>query len=147
MENEKNGFVISTDRSRLDLPLIHSFLTTSYWAAGVSAAALEKSLRNSLCFGLYHGDRQVGFARVLTDFARSASLGDVFVVEEYRGRGLGKWLVRCVLDHPDLRAIPRWLLATRDAHGLYRQFGFRPVRDPERFMEKVAGEDTLSGPR
>jgi GNAT superfamily N-acetyltransferase len=130
------GFLVSTDPARLDLALIHDFLSTrSYWAAGRSAEVVRRAVERSLCFGLYDGDRQAGFARVVTDRATFAWLCDVFVVEEYRGRGLGEWLVEVVLAHPDLQGLRRFLLATRDAHGLYERHGFRPLADPARFME------------
>jgi len=127
---------VSADAARLDLDLIHAFLTESYWAAGRSRAIVEKSIRNSLCFGAYVGDEQVAFARVITDEATFAYLADVFVVPEWRGRGISKRLIREVLDHPGLTGIGI-LLRTRDAHDLYRRFGFEPCKDPERFMSLI----------
>jgi GNAT superfamily N-acetyltransferase len=131
-----NGeFEISTDPARLDLDAVHEFLAGSYWAKGIPRDTLERSVQNSLCFGIYHGRRQVGFARVITDRATFAYLADVFVLPDYRGRGLSKWLMQCILGHPDLQGLRRWMLATQDAHGLYRQSGFTPLKSPERWME------------
>jgi GNAT superfamily N-acetyltransferase len=127
---------VSTDPKRLDLDVIHRFLSQrSYWAEGIPREVVERSIRNSLAFGVYDEDRLVGFARVVTDRATFAYLADVFVLEEYRGRGLSKWLLECVLAHPDLKGLRRWLLVTRDAHGLYARYGFRPLADPEALME------------
>ena len=134
-EQHRDPFVISTDPARLDLAVIHSFLTTSYWARGIPLATVQAAIAHSLPFGIYEGDRQVGFARVITDYTTFALLADVFVLEPWRGQGLSKWLVACVLAHPDLQGLRRWLLATRDAHGLYRQAGFQPLRAPDRWME------------
>jgi GNAT superfamily N-acetyltransferase len=132
----QGSFLISTDPARLDLAVIHDFLSNrSYWAAGRTMEVVRRAVEHSLCFGLYHGDRLAGFARVVTDRATFAWLCDVFVLEEYRGRDLGKWLVGCVLAHPALQGLRRILLATRDAHGLYDPFGFRPLADPARFLE------------
>jgi GNAT superfamily N-acetyltransferase len=129
-------FLISTDPDLLDVPLIHDFLChRSYWAAGIPLEVVRRSLANALCFGLYTGGRQVGFARVVTDRATFAWLADVFVLEAYRGRGLSKWLVESVRSHPALQGLRRFLLATRDAHGLYRRYGFTPLADPGRFLE------------
>ena len=132
----RGDFHVSTDPARLDLPLIHDFLAQrSYWAAGRPLEVVCRSIDHSLCFGLYERGRQVGFARVVTDRATFAWLCDVFVLEAYRGRGLGKWLVECVLGHPALRGLRRVLLGTRDAHGLYARYGFTPLEDPSRFLE------------
>jgi GNAT superfamily N-acetyltransferase len=127
-------YEISNDRSRLDIDLIHGFLSSSYWAQGISRGVVEKSIQNSLCFGVYFGEQQVGFARVVSDFATIAYLADVFIVPEHRGRGLAKWLTQTIVDHPELQGLRRFLLATQDAHGLYAHFGFRPLSNPERFM-------------
>jgi GNAT superfamily N-acetyltransferase len=116
--------VISTERERLDVAAIHAFLARTYWAAGISRDRVEKSLDASLCFGLFAGGRQIGFARVVTDRATFAYLCDVYVLDEFRGRGLGKRLLGAVREHPDLRDLRRFVLWTRDAHGLYEQFGF-----------------------
>jgi GNAT superfamily N-acetyltransferase len=127
---------VSTDPKRLDLDAIHAFLSQrSYWAEGTSREEVERSIRNSIAFGVYDEDRQLGFARVVSDRATFAYLADVFVLEAYRGQGLAKWLVECVLAHPDLQGLRRWVLATRDAHGLYARYGFRPPADPGSLME------------
>lgn len=136
-EWQRGGYVVSTDKSRLDFGLIHEFLSSrSYWATGRPAEVVRRSVENSLAFGLYRGERQVGFARVITDFATFAWVADVFVLEEFRGRGLSKWLMEVMLSHPDLQGLRRWVLATKDAHGLYARFGFEPLRRPERWMER-----------
>lgn len=133
-----DGFVVSTDPARLDVGLVHTYLSQhSYWAQGRPLAVVQTSLEHSLCFGLYAGDQQVGLARVVTDYATFGWLCDVFVLESYRGRGLGKWLVECVVAHPALQEIRRLLLATRDAHGLYQQYGFEPLSNPERWMARL----------
>lgn len=130
-------YVISTDRDRLDLPFIHNFLSnTAYWAQGRSLDLVRRSLDNSLNFGLFHGREQIGFARVVTDYATFAWLADVFIIEDYRGRGLGKWLVEVITTHPRLQGFRRWVLATKDAHELYRRFGFTELKLPERWMER-----------
>jgi len=144
-------YTISTDKQRLDLALVHRYLSqSSYWAQGRPREVVAKSIESSLCFGAYTSDgRQVGFARVVTDRATIAWLCDVFVLEEHRGRGLGKRLVEAVVSHPDLRHLRRILLATSDAHGLYRGYGgFAPLSHPERWMEKLAPADegTSDGP-
>ena len=128
-------FTLSDDRATLDVAYIHAFLTKSYWAQGIPLETVVKSLDNSLCFGLRHAGRQIGFGRAVTDRATFAYLADVFIDPDYRGRGLGKWLVTCVLSHPELQGLRRWLLGTRDAHALYRQLGFVPLPKPEIFME------------
>lgn len=129
------SIVVDTDQSRLDVQTIHRFLTDSYWSRGIPFEVVERSIRGSLCFGLYDGDRQVGFARVISDCTTFAYLADVFVLESHRGRGLGKVLISAVMAHPSLQGLRRWLLATRDAHDLYSQFGFTPLAVPGRFME------------
>jgi nitroimidazol reductase NimA-like FMN-containing flavoprotein (pyridoxamine 5'-phosphate oxidase superfamily)/GNAT superfamily N-acetyltransferase len=129
------GITISTDRALLDLEAIHGFLAGSYWAAGVSRETIARSIANSLCFGAYDDGKQVGFARVISDYATYAYLADVFVAESHRGRGLGKALIAAVVAHPNLQGLRRFMLGTRDANGLYRRFGFRSVRSPERWME------------
>lgn len=132
----RGPFVLSTDRSRLDVLLIHRFLSEqSYWAPGIPRAVVERSIANSLCFGLFHESRQVGFARMVTDRATFAWLADVFVINEFREQGLGKWMIGSLLKHPDLQGLRRVLLGTRDAHGLYAQYGFKPLADPTRFQE------------
>jgi GNAT superfamily N-acetyltransferase len=127
--------VISTDKGLLDLALIHEFLSRSYWSPGVPRAVVERGIANSLCFGVYLARQQVGFARVITDRASFAYLADVFVVESHRGRGLAKRLIETIVQHGDLQGLRRFLLATRDAHSLYRRYGFAEVADPARLME------------
>jgi GNAT superfamily N-acetyltransferase len=130
-------FEISDDRSRLDFKLIHAYLSTeSYWAAGRDIETVRRSIENSLPFGIFEDDTQVGFARVLTDYATFAWIADVFVLKQYRGRGLSKWLMEVILAHPDLQGFRRWVLATKDAHELYRKFGFQELKRPERWMER-----------
>ena len=126
---------VSTDPARLDLDVVHGFLTTSYWAAGIPRELVERSIRHSLCFGAYVDGRQVGFARVISDRATFAYVCDVFALPSYRGRGVGKRIMAAIRAHPELQGLRRWTLATRDAHGLYRQFGFTGPRHPERMME------------
>jgi GNAT superfamily N-acetyltransferase len=128
--------VISTDPTRLDLDVIHDYLSrVSYWAQGRPYSVVQKSVQNSLCFGVYDGAQQVGFARVVTDSATFAWLCDVFVLESHRGQSLGKWLIECVVAHPELTGLRLFLLATRDAHELYRRYGgFQSVDAPDRWM-------------
>ena len=134
-EWHKDGFTISTDRERLDLELIHAYLSEqSYWANGRPMEVVKRSIENSLPFGVYERQGQVGFARVVTDYAAFAWLADVFVLEPWRGRGLSKWLMSVIMGHPHLEGLQRWMLATRDAHELYRRFGFQEISEPSRFM-------------
>jgi GNAT superfamily N-acetyltransferase len=134
-----DGFEISTDPARVDLDVVHGFLTEAYWSPGVPRAVVERSIAGSLPFGLYAPDgAQAGFARVVTDRAVFAYLGDVFVLPEHRGRGLGAWLVECAVGHPELRGLRRWFLATADAHGIYERFGFGPPARPETLMFRDA---------
>lgn len=136
IEFRHGNFVISTNRARLDVTLIHQFLTHSYWSQGIAREVVEHAIQHSLCFGIYSESGQVGFARVITDRATFAYLADVFVLESHRGSGLGKFLMECISNHPQLQNLRRWMLATRDAHGLYAKFGFAPLAHPERFMER-----------
>lgn len=136
MNWNRDTFTVTCDPAKLDHAVIAQFLASSYWAKGIPSATVEKSLQNSLCFAVLDGDRQIGFARVITDRATIAYLADVFILPENRGKGLAKWLMECVLSHPDLQGLRRWMLATLDAHGLYEQFGFAPLKRPERFMER-----------
>lgn len=133
-----SGFIISTDKSKLDIKVIHAFLSNrSYWARGRSLETVQKTIKNSMCFGAYdREDNLVGFARVVTDFAIFAYLMDVFVLEEYRGLGIGKLLVQSIVAHSDLRGVQVWHLDTKDAHGLYEQYGFTEIKDPNTAMEK-----------
>jgi GNAT superfamily N-acetyltransferase len=135
-EYSRGEFTISTDAARLDLDVIHRFLTTSYWAAGIPPNVVKRSIEHSLCFGVYHQDRQVGFARVISDYATFAYLADVFIIEAYRGQGLARWLVEVITAHPDLQGLRRWMLATRDAHALYEKVGFVGIKAPDRWMER-----------
>ncbi|HZI85983.1 MAG TPA: GNAT family N-acetyltransferase [Pyrinomonadaceae bacterium] len=136
-EWKRAEFSISTDPKQLDITVIHKYLSTdSYWAQGRTVETIKRSIENSLNFGLYKSKQQIGFARVVTDYATVAWLADVFVLDAYRGRGLGKWLVEVILSHPDLQRFRRWVLATKDAHELYRQFGFIELKRPERWMER-----------
>src|SRR5438876_8085618 len=138
MANEwhRGEYTISDDRARLDIKVIQKFLSTeSYWATGRSVERVQRSVDNSLSFGVYRGDEQIGFARVVTDYATFAWLADVFVLEEYRGRGLSKWLVEVIISHPQLQGFRRWVLATKDAHELYQRYGFRELHRPERWLE------------
>lgn len=136
-EWRRGDFLISTDRARLDRAVIHDFLKSSYWASKVPRAVVDRSIDNALCFGVYEGSRQVGFARIISDFATFAYLADVFVLESHRGRGLGGWLMETIRNHQNLQNLRRWILVTRDAHGLYRKSGFTSLSHPERLMEIV----------
>jgi GNAT superfamily N-acetyltransferase len=157
VERRRGALLLSTDPARLDVELIYQFLTNCYWAKGIPRDTVARSIEHSLCFGIYdesmatlsstqaapltkgapgpEGPAQVGFARVISDFATLAYLGDVFVLESHRGRGLGKWMMESIMQHPALQALRRWILLTRDAHTLYSQFGFTPLKSPERYME------------
>jgi N-acetylglutamate synthase-like GNAT family acetyltransferase len=141
---EMGKFLISTDRSKLDVDVIHEFLTRSYWAAGIPRATVARSIENSLCFGVYDGADQIGFARVISDFATYGYIADVFILEAYRERGLGKELMASIMAHPDLQGLRRWSLGTRDAHGLYAQFGFRTVDNPSPIMMEIVNQDIYS---
>jgi len=138
---EQEGFIVSTDPARLDVDAIHAALSQAYWSLGIPREIVERSLHGSLCFGLYAGkeggERQIGLARVITDAATFAYLCDVYVLSEFRGRGFGKFLMRAVLEHPDLQGLRRFNLVTRDAHELYRRFGFEEIKNPDRHMEIV----------
>lgn len=133
----EGGFFVSDDAARIDLDVVHGYLTRSYWSPGISRPRVEQALRNSLVFGVYGADGvQVGFARVVTDRTTFAYLCDVFILESHQGQGLGKRLMEAVMAHPDLQGLRRFLLATRDAHSLYARHGFTPLKSPERFMER-----------
>jgi len=136
VERRHGEYIVSTDPARLDLDMIHGFLTNCYWAKGIPRDLVARSIEHSLCFGVYDGSgAQVGLARVVSDFTTVAYLGDVFVLESQRGRGLSKLLMECVTQHPALQNLRRWILLTRDAHELYAKFGFTPVKSPDRYME------------
>ena len=137
-EWRRGEYLISTDKARLDIELIHNYLAnSSYWAVGRPLEVVRRSIEHSLAFGLYRDAQQIGFARVITDYATFAWLADVFVLEEFRGQGLGKWLVDVIISHPDLQGFRRWVLSTRDAHELYRRVGFRELKRTERWMERA----------
>lgn len=139
-EWHRGEYAISTNPARLDIALIHQYLSASaYWAMGRPLDVVRRSIQNSLPFGVYKGGAQIGFARVVTDYATFAWLADVFVLPEHRGQGIGKWLIATVVEHPRLPGLRRWVLATKDAHGLYAQQGFTPLSAPERFMERFTG--------
>jgi GNAT superfamily N-acetyltransferase len=141
MQRAHGEYLFSTDPGLLDLALVHKFLAEeSYWARGIPLAVVEKSVRHSLCFGVYHRARQVGFARVATDYATFAYLMDVFVLPPHRGVGLSKRLMAMIVSHPELQGLRRWMLATEDAHSLYAQFRFAPLARPDRLMEIVDPE-------
>jgi GNAT superfamily N-acetyltransferase len=136
----QNGeFVISTERARLQLDAIHKFLSEeSYWARERTLEQTQGGIENSLSFGVYTSEKQIGFARVVTDYATFAYIGDVFILNEYRGQGLSKWLMETIVSHPELQGLRRWILATKDAHTLYEKTGFSGLKFPERWMEKTA---------
>lgn len=134
-ESTLNEFLYSTDKAKLDTPYIHEFLKKSYWAKEIPEAVMINSIENSLCIGIYHNDQQVGFARLITDYATFAYLGDVFVDEKYRGRGVSKGLMQFILSFEFINGLRRILLVTSDAHGLYKQFGFQLLQRPDRYME------------
>lgn len=136
LEWKQHGLLISTNPARLDVAAIHVYLAQAYWSEQIPREVVERALRHSLCFGLLDGAAQVGLARVVTDYATFAYLCDVYVLESYRGRGLGKWLIECVVSHPQLQALRRFNLVTRDAHGLYSPYGFRTLARPEMHMER-----------
>jgi len=132
----RGEYRITTDRDKQDIVVIHDFLSNhSHWSRGIPIETVRKSIDNSLNFGLFHQDKQVGYARLITDYATIAYLGDVFVLPEYRGYGLSKWLMEVVMSHPDLEGLRRWVLLTSDAHGLYEKTGWKRIAQPERYME------------
>lgn len=136
MEWTKDKFKISTDKTLLNFEAVHHYLSKeSYWAKNISETKIRTACANSLCFGLYEDKKQVGLARLITDYATFAYLCDVYVLPEYQRNGLGKWLMNCVMAHPDLQTLRRWILATKDAQGLYQYSGFEPLKNPDRHME------------
>ena len=145
----KEKFIISTDKSKLDIAVIHKYLSIeSYWAKNIPVVLVQKSIEESFCFGVYRKDNlnkneQIGFARVITDKATFGYLADVFILEEYRGIGLSKWLMQAIMDHQELQGFRRWMLATRDAHKLYEQFGFAALDKPERIMQMTVTDAYL----
>jgi len=142
MESRRNGFTLTTDAARVDLAVVHGYLATSYWAKGIPLEVVKRSVEHSLNFSVWRDaddagpERQVGFARVITDRATFAYVGDVFVLEPWRGRGLSKWIMESIVAHPELQGLRRWSLLTRDAHGLYARVGFTPLARPDRWMER-----------
>ena len=139
MEWQNGQCIISTDKQRLQIDAIQKFLADeSYWASERTIEQTRTAIDNSICFGVYNGERQIGFARVITDCATFAYVGDVFIIDEFRGQGLSKWLMETILSHPDLQGLRRWVLATRDAHALYEKFGFHALTFPDRWMERPA---------
>ena len=131
----RGDYEISTDPARVDAGLVHEFLTNAYWAKGIPLATVRRSIENSIPFGVYHGLQLVGFARIISDLATFAYLADVFILSSHRGRGLSRWLMECIVGHPDLQGLRRWMLGTQDAHGLYAKYGFTAVQSPEIWME------------
>ncbi|HVW63272.1 MAG TPA: GNAT family N-acetyltransferase [Puia sp.] len=133
---EKDDYTITTDKTKMDIPYIHYYLSTeSYWGKGIPLDIVRRSVENSLTFGVFYQDRQVGFARIVSDFATVAYLGDVFIAQDHRGKGLSKWLMEQVMAHPGLQGLRRWILLTRDAHELYKQYGWKSIASPDRWME------------
>lgn len=140
LEAVKDEYRISTDKAQLQLPVIHRYLSEdSYWAKDIPEHLVSASIENSLCFGIYHGNEQVGFARVITDYATFGYLADVFVLPEHRGKGLSKWLMDVINEHPGLQQLRRMMLMTQDAHGLYLQYGYAPLEHPHYAMSKRVG--------
>jgi GNAT superfamily N-acetyltransferase len=138
IHTKQNGdFEISTDQSKLNIPFIHQYLCyESYWAKNIPFSTVQKAVENSLSFGVYHHDTQIGFARIISDFSTVAYLGDVFIVESFRGQGLSKWLMETISEHPNLQGLRRWILLTADAHELYKKYGWTTLADSTRWMEK-----------
>lgn len=133
---KKDEYLLTTDKSKLDLKMIHEFLSgESQWAKGIPFDRVKKSIENSLCFGLYYNDSQVGFARVISDFSTIAYLGDLFILREHRGKGLSRWMLEVIMGHPDLSGLRRWILVSKDAHEVYQQYGWAMVARPENWME------------
>lgn len=131
----KNEFIISTEKSKINIEYVHNFLSRSYWSSGIPVKTVKKAIKGSLCFGVYHSDKQIGFARMITDRATFAYLADVFIDENYRRKGLSKWLMQAIMAHPDLQGLRRIMLPTKDAHGLYKKYGFTPLTSEERWMQ------------
>ncbi len=143
----KGDYLLTTDQAIFDFDKIYEFIAKqSYWAEGIPFSTLKKSVSNSLSFGLFYKESQIGFARVVTDYATFGYLADVFIVPEYRGKGLAHWLMENILSHPELQGLRRWMLATRDAHGLYEKYGFKPLSKPDRMMEITHADIYKTGP-
>ncbi len=136
MKIQQGKYIISDEKDLMDIKIIHQYLSEeSYWCAGIPIEVVKKSIDGAHCFGIFHNENQIGFARVITDHATFAYLADVFVLSGHRGKGLSKWLIKTIVDNPELQGLRRWILATRDAHALYEQFGFTSLAKPDRFME------------
>ncbi len=134
----RGEYVISTDKSRLDPVALHDYLKDAYWCKGIPYEFVKRAIKHTaLCFGVYSQDQQVGYARIISDITTFAYLADVYIHPDHQGHGLGKWLMECIMAHPELKHIRRWTLATKDAHGLYEQYGFKPLARPQRLMEIV----------
>jgi GNAT superfamily N-acetyltransferase len=135
---KKEDYEISTDKSKLDIAFIHTYLSKeTYWAKNIPLEIVQQSIEGSICFGIFHNARQVGFARMVTDCATFGYLADVFIIDEYRGKGLSKWLMEEITNYPGFKNLRRWMLGTKDAHGLYKQFGFTEIQKPERLMQRI----------
>ncbi len=135
-QTQKGAYSISTDKRKLNIPVIHNYLKEAYWCKNIPIEIVKKSIKGSICFGVYHQKKQVGFARLITDTATFGYLADVFILPEYQGNGLGKFLIKSIMECPDFQGFRSWSLATKDAHGLYAQFGFEPLAEPEKRMLK-----------
>jgi GNAT superfamily N-acetyltransferase len=136
VSERKDDFIITTDKSKMDVAFIHRFLSTqSYWSPDIPFEKVNAAVDNSLNFGLFHHEKQIGYARVVSDYCLIAYLGDVFVIPDYRGKGLSKWMMEKIIAHPDLQNLRRWILLTRDAHELYKKYGWKTIAAPERWME------------
>ena len=135
LEGNNGRYSISTDPARLDFHAVHAYLTEAYWARGRAYETVVRAVQHSLCFGLYDGDAQIGFARVITDYTLFSYLCDVYILDGHQGQGLGVWLIRTVLEHPELQSVRRWTLATSDAHGFYARFGFAAMANTDKYME------------
>jgi GNAT superfamily N-acetyltransferase len=133
-EWRREQYLVSTDKRRIDLAVVHHFLTNSYWSPGIALEKVQRAIEHSLAFGVYADGQQVGLARVISDYTTFAYVADVFILDAYRGLGLGRWLMECVVAHPELQGLRRWTLFTRDAHGLYEKVGFKRSDTPERLM-------------
>jgi GNAT superfamily N-acetyltransferase len=142
---QDGSFAVSADRNAIDFNAVYDFLKTTPWASGLSRDALNRAIRNSLCFSLFEENRQIGFARVITDFVTYAYLCDVYVIEARRGQGLGSWLIRCVLGHPEIAALKRVALITHDAQDFYLQLGFRFIPKLDRYMERLIQSNQAKG--
>ena len=137
-ERFRDEYKISTDRGQLDVDLIWNFLSDeAYWSKGIKRHRIEKAILNSICFGVYHGKKQIGFARVITDHSILAYVLDMFIVEEYRNQGHGSWMIQCMLEHPDLKRVRRWMLRTHQQHDLFKKFGFEVFGEPQTVMSRI----------